>query len=638
MPRVGVKGLATRLNREADKAKRRGGRITTDSFQNFVAQVGIGTDNLSSGSTYGFNPITRNRILLEWIHRGSWAGGLAVNVVADDMTREGVKFVGDLGPEQQQELHEAAVGLDLWGALNEATMSARLYGGSVLIPLIDGQDMSQPFNAERVGSGQLKGFLPLDRWQVDPSLEDLVQELGPHYGLPKYYRVNSDAPGLRGVKVHYTRVLRQIGDKLPYWQRVMENMWGTSVYERMYDRLVAFDSTTQGAAQLIYKIWLRTLKIDGLREIVSSGGKKMEGLAKYVDMFRRFQAFEGVTMIDAKDDLTASEHNAIAGLADAMTAFAEQLAGAIQVPLTRLLGRSPGGMNSTGDSDLKTYYDGILQKQKGTYQVPVTRFYRMIAASHNIDLPQGFRIEFNPLWQLSDEQQADVASKDVDTITKALESGVINLPIAARELKQLSEITGRLTNVTDEWIEELEEAEQNPPGSIPLPETDKALATLGRGSALARDILRLKGPDTVEGEIDRAFRATQDAASAVAELGRRHNLQIVVENTKGSVRSGKDWSVTMPADYGYIRKTMGADGDQLDCYIGPDPNSDQAWVVHQNDPDTGQYDEDKVLLGFKTKGDALACYLQGHSRSLDAFGSIEPITIEQLQKLTGEKA
>jgi hypothetical protein len=131
-------------------------------------------------------------------------------------------------------------------------------------------------------------------------------------------------------------------------------------------------------------------------------------------------------------------------------------------------------------------------------------------------------------------------------------------------------------------------------------------------------------------------KATEDHANPVAMLAEKHGLQIVIENPKGSIRqgvtlkTGEPWSVRMPADYGYIRCVDGADGDQLDCYVGPHAESDKAWVVHQYDPDTGSYDEDKVFLGFKTQGQALQCYFAGHSRAAQAFGSIEPVSLDEL--------
>src|SRR5256885_239429 len=69
---------------------------TGDSFVNFQHKLGIGADNPLTSGTYGFNPITRQRTLLEWIHRGSWLGGVAVDVVAEDMTKMGVELQTDL--------------------------------------------------------------------------------------------------------------------------------------------------------------------------------------------------------------------------------------------------------------------------------------------------------------------------------------------------------------------------------------------------------------------------------------------------------------------------------------------------------------------------------------------------------------
>jgi Uncharacterized protein conserved in bacteria len=77
---------------------------TTDSFQNFAAKLGLGTDNVTSQSTYGFNPITRNRVLLDWIHRGTWLGGLAINIPADDMLRAGIEITEGLPAQDASKL------------------------------------------------------------------------------------------------------------------------------------------------------------------------------------------------------------------------------------------------------------------------------------------------------------------------------------------------------------------------------------------------------------------------------------------------------------------------------------------------------------------------------------------------------
>ena len=430
---------------------------TLDSFVNFQMNLGIGADNALSSSNYGFNPITRNRTQLEWIHRGSWLGGVAVDVIGDDMTRAGAEILGDISPENIAAIEEATTSLGIWNVLNDTIKWSRLYGGALAVLLVDGQDMETPLRLNTIRKGQFRGLLSLDRWMVEPSLGDLVQELGPNLGMPKFYRVTAQAPGLASMKIHYTRCVRLEGIRLPYWQRLMENLWGLSVLERLYDRMVAFDSASTGAAQLVYKSYLRTLKVDGLRELVSAGGDALNGLTKYVDMMRRFQGIEGITVIDGNDEFNVDGHSAFSGLSDALVQFGQQISGALQIPLVRLFGQSPAGF-STGDTDLRNYYDMIKAQQMKELKVPVTKIYRAIAASEGIALGEGFGIQFRNLWQLTGEQKAGIAQTIGSTISAMEESGLLDRATALKELRQSSDETGIFTNITDEMIEEAESA------------------------------------------------------------------------------------------------------------------------------------------------------------------------------------
>lgn len=428
-------------------------RRAIDSFQNFAAKVGIGTDNMSSGGTYGFNPLTRERTLLEWMHRGSWIAGLAVDLIPDDMTRVGVEIKGQLKPEQIEEIEELATSLNVWGELRDNAAWGRLYGGSINVPMISGQDYATPLRIESIGKGQFKGLLTLDRWMVEPSMEDLVTEEGPFMGIPKYYRVTALAPGLRGKKIHYTRCFRMEGNRLPYWQRTTENLWSQSILERVNDRLLAFDSATQGAAQLVYKSYLRTYTIEGLRETIASGGDALNGIAAYVQMMARFQSMEGITLLDSKDTFEQMQHGAFAGLAEILVHFGQQISGAIQVPLVRLFGQSPVGLNSSGESDLRTYYDNINNQQNKTMKVMVTMIYRMMAQSLGIKITDGFGIKFRPLWQLTETEKSEHAQKTVTTAAAAVEGGIMSPKTAMMEVRQAATINGFGSNISDEDIE-----------------------------------------------------------------------------------------------------------------------------------------------------------------------------------------
>src|SRR5579863_322032 len=444
---------------------------TADSFVNFQQKMGLGADYPLAGSSYGFNPITRIRTLLEWAHRGSWIAGMVIDIIAKDMTRAGVEVKGKLQPDKIEKIQEGATRLKIWNSVQETIQWAKLYGGSIAVMLIDGQDLSTPLRIETVGKGQFKGLSVFDRWMCNPTLNDLVTEMGPDIGLPKFYDINLDTPALRGKRVHYSRCLRMIGIKLPHYQRLMENLWGESVLERLYDRMIAFDSATTGAAQLVYKAYLRTIKVEGLRDIIAAGGDQLDGLVKYLEMQRRFQNLEGLLALDSKDDFVAHANATFSGLSDALIQFGQQLAGASGIPLVRLFGQSPAGLNSTGDADLRMYYDNINQQQQDDLLVALTTIYRVLAQSEGTPLPEGSTLKFRPLWQLSEKEKSEIAQTTTTAVAEAEEKGLITQKGAMKELRQSSEITGIFTNITDAEIEQA--AEDLPPAGAEAVELEQ---------------------------------------------------------------------------------------------------------------------------------------------------------------------
>ena len=433
---------------------------TGDSYQNFAARVGLNTQNQNAGSHYGFSPVSRDRLQMEFVYRSSWLAGQAVDTYADDMIREGIDISGDIPPDDAERIQKAAARLCIWKALGDTIKWARLYGGAIAVLMIDGQEVSTPLNLESIEEGQFKGLLVLDRWVVQPTLEDLVTDFGPEMGKPKYYQVIADAQGLMNMKIHHTRVVRIEGVELPHWQRIAENGWGQSVLERLWDRLIAFDSTTQGAAQLVYKAYLRTYKIKGLRELIAMGGKAMDALTNQLEMIRSYQTNEGLTLMDSEDEFEAHSYS-FSGLSDVLLQFGQQVSGALGIPLVRLFGQSPAGLSSTGESDIRNYYDNIKQRQESDLRTGVGLVYNVLHRSVlNKEPPKSFDFDFRPLWQMSDKDKADIAATVTTAVVGASEAGLIDRSTALKELRQSSQVTGVFSNVTDE---DIEEAENEPP-------------------------------------------------------------------------------------------------------------------------------------------------------------------------------
>lgn len=115
-----------------------------------------------------------------------------------------------------------------------------------------------------------------------------------------------------------------------------------------------------------------------------------------------------------------------------------------------------------------------------------------------------------------------------------------------------------------------------------------------------------------------------------------NGLGIAIETNKGGVRSGTGpdgtkWSVTMPADYGYLKRTEGADGDHVDVYMGEHPESQRVFVVDQVHADAGHFDEHKCMLGFDSEAVALRAYHAAFDagRGHDRVGAVTELSVDE---------
>lgn len=432
------------------------GKYSTDSYRNFIAAVGRGTGNINDGSSYGFNPLSRNRTLLEYMYRGSWVAGRVIDCWAQDMTREGVTVQSDDDPRKIKDIEKAMLQMEIDSRFCSTLKWSRLYGGAGAFIMIEGQDPKTELKFETVKKGQFKGLLPMDRWLLQPDLMKLVDKYGPDIGLPEYYNTLATAPGMPdSLTIHYTRIIRFEGVELPYWQKVSEMMWGQSVLERMNDRIIAFDSTTTGAAQLVYKAHLRVLKMKNLRKAIAAGGQIYDSILENVNMIRSMQTNEGLTLIDQEDEFETNQYT-FSGLDSVLMQFGEQLAGASETPLVRLFGQSPKGFGN-GEADLRNHYDQISSTQTSKLSIPYAKVYRLIHINvTGNDAPDGFELDFKPLWEMTDTEMSEVNSKEVSTIMAPYEGQVIDRATVLKELKKLSSRTGLFASITDEMITQAE--------------------------------------------------------------------------------------------------------------------------------------------------------------------------------------
>lgn len=417
----------------------------------------MGTQNTFQATTYKPKYQTIQRQELEWAYQGSWICGLAVDIVAEDMTREGIDIKAD-DPAVIDALNAMLDDCRVWDGICDALKWSRLYGGAIAVMMIDGEDMSQPLGVVRKDT--FRGLTVFDRWQIEASTET-VQKLGPDFGKPEFYTILSGASEIdtvKGLRVHHSRVLRFEGRRLPYNLRRAYQGWGASILEPIFDRVEMFDLASQGTAQLLSKAYLRYYRVKGLREILTNDMAR-EGFLAQMDYMRAFQGIEGMTIGDTEDDFQTLQYT-FTGIPEVLLQFGQQISGAIGVPLVRLFGQSPVGFNSTGESDLRIYYDNVRHDQDTDLRPGLKRLLNVMYESATGAKPgRDLLFEFRSLWQMTNEQKAQAAQTLTGSIIAALQADAIPVSVALKELRKLSDTIGLFASITDEDIDAAEDAD-----------------------------------------------------------------------------------------------------------------------------------------------------------------------------------
>ena len=436
---------------------------TIDAFQNQMARLGFGQPNLNEGADYPLTRMSQNYNLFTSLYRSSWIVRKIVDVFPSDMVKNWIKFNSSLDPEKISKINSVIRKTKTKEKIKEGLRWARLYGGAAGLILIDGdEDLSEPLDYDAIMLDDYKGLLIFDRWNgiyPDIELEDDISD--EEYGYPKYYSISLSEANSNLMlsynkqdlaKVHHSRIVRFNGRDLPLWERQAEMFWGESEIEIVFEELKKRDNTSANIASLIFLANIRVLKMNDLGQLLGASTQKaQENLYKVLQAQNQLMSNMGIYVMD-KDDDFGSEQYSFGGLNDIYESFMLDIAGACEMPVTKLFGREPAGFNSTGESDLTQYYDTLEEKQETYLQPIIDKLLPIIFMSTLGAIPEDLDWEFNPCMNVNSKDLADLAQSMASPIFEAFNAGLITKEIALKELKQQNEKTGMWSNITDEDI------------------------------------------------------------------------------------------------------------------------------------------------------------------------------------------
>lgn len=432
--------------------------LTMDAFSNPLARLGHNTPNLMEGTEYPTTRLTQNYQLMNSLYRSHWIIRRVIDTIPEDMTRNWITITTQLPPEDIRRLDKMWRTRNVKSKILQGLKWGRLYGGAGGVILIEGHEdiLDQPLDFDTIMPGTFKGLMIIDRWSgISPNMKLINNINDVDFGLPESYQVTTE--NSETLNVHHSRIIRFTGRELPHWEKVAETYWGASEVEVVFDEIKKRDNTSWNIAQLIFLANIRVMKTEDWGEMLATGDAKVQA-----DIYNTLQAQNwlmsnmGMQVIGKNDEFETHQY-AFAGLNEIYESFMMDVAGACMIPVTKLFGRSPAGMNATGESDMQNYYETTQQGQETILAPILDKLLPIMCMSEFGAIPDDLDYIFNPIRTPDDKEIAELADKKTTAITAVYNAGLISQKIAMKELKSMSETTGLFTNITDEDIDQADE-------------------------------------------------------------------------------------------------------------------------------------------------------------------------------------
>jgi phage-related protein (TIGR01555 family) len=388
-------------------------------------------------------------------------GGFSVNVSAieapdDAATREdeglppgfppptpkhvpGVVEVDDSNKRMGDLIDAALEDLGLVDHLEQALKDERALGGSaILIGAADGvQALDQPLNLDALQEVRfLTNFTAQDCIPADYYGDPRE----PKYGRPRTYQlqpltmpsgygpgaVAREKPFAGLLYVHESRLVIFPGIRTTRREALKRNGWGQSVVERVYEAVRDYRTGMQGASALVADFGQAVHKVKGLAEIYQSNDTEaLRARFAGMDLARSMLR---MLVIDSEEEFKR-EPTPVSGLPELLDRLATQVSAASEIPVTRLLGQAPAGLNATGASDIRAYYDAIESKRALKVRKAVERLVRLVMRAKNGPTegvePATWSVQFPPLWQPTAKERAEERKIVADTDKVYIDAGVL---------------------------------------------------------------------------------------------------------------------------------------------------------------------------------------------------------------------
>ncbi|WP_108482270.1 DUF1073 domain-containing protein [Oceaniglobus ichthyenteri] len=395
-------------------------RLTKDGLQNVVSGMGTSRDK---GFLAQYTMPVDDPAQYLAAYKSSRIIARAIDLPAEDSCREWREWQAESTDITKIEAEEKR--LDVRGKMFEARRLARLMGGAAIVIGTGDKDLMKPLDPDKIGKGGVKYLTILSRQSITASEPEDDVTL-PGYGKPRLWTVNTRMAG--AMQIHPSRLVIQHGvaplaDDAGY---DAHDGWGGSVLPGMIDNLRRVDEGAANVNSLLYEAKVDVLKVDGLMNNLQSRGQAYEAeILRRMTLAATAKGINGMLLLDALEDYQQKSAS-FGGLPDVMDRFMQLASAAVGIPMTLFFMQSPGGLNATGESDVRNYYDRIRVQQTLHMEPSMSALDECLIRSALGERPTGLHYNWRPLWQPTAKERAEVGKISAETMKIALEMDAVS--------------------------------------------------------------------------------------------------------------------------------------------------------------------------------------------------------------------
>lgn len=435
-----------------------------DGLVNILTRENVAGADKQTGYRYQGEPaLTYEEVTA--IYRTDGFGRKIVDRPVEDMVRNWIEIKGD----SDGDVNRALLKLGAKKAFKRALTWAQVYGGGVIVMIVqDGGDLEEPLNEKNIQA--VESLQVYDRHRVSWSTADLYSDpTDKKYLMPEIYKITP----IRGTSfgVHETRILRFDGIQTDDRTLSNNDSWSDSVYQAIKTHLVNLNGSYHAVKSIIDDFIQIIISIEGLQDMVAAGQDDIvKERLNLLDLGRHTQ---NTLLLDANEQYTKSA-STVTGLEKLIQEFQLAVSAVVDIPVTILMGRSPAGMSSTGESDIRQYYDSIKSRQEEDVLDNLTRLAEIMMLSKQGPtkgsiLPD-WSIKFNPLWEPSQKEVIETRKMQAEIDDLYTANGVLTAQEVAK-----SRFEGEYSYETEIDAKE-KRAVFGPPATPPKSNTDAVKA------------------------------------------------------------------------------------------------------------------------------------------------------------------